>query len=344
MKAVIKATAEAGSVEIKDVEKPEPSPGEVLIKMKAAGLCNSDVSILYNKYKGRSPVPIPLIMGHEGAGEIAGLGEGATGYDIGDRVAFEAISGCDSCTECKTGHKNLCTHWSHIGITRSGVFAQYIAVPHTQVHKIPDNVSFTEAALLEPLGLVVRSLEQSRPMIGETVAILGPGSLGILHALAYRAAGAGKVIMIGTGKDKKRFEKALELGVDHIIDIDDTDYLQEIQNITNGSGADIVVETANSPKATEMAFNIAASRGRVVLFGLYPKADFNQVKLLRKRLTVYGDVGQVSSQFMQAIRWLDTGRVKAGSIITKTFSLDEAKEAFEASRECGLIKIVFKIK
>jgi len=343
MKAVLKATDKAGSLEVREVYKPEPVAGEVLVKIKAAGLCNTDVSILYNKYKGRSPVPIPLIMGHEGAGEVAGLGQGVSGYNIGDRVAMEAISGCGSCYQCKSGFKNLCHHWSHIGITRSGVFAEYIAVPQVQVHRIPDNVSFTEAALLEPLGLVVRSLEQSRPMIGETVAILGPGSLGILHALAYRAAGVGKVIMIGTGNDKKRFEKALELGVDHAIDIDSSNYLKEIQDITDGSGADIVVETANSPKATEMAFEIAAARGRVVLFGLYPKACFDQVKLLRNKITVYGDVGQVSSQFMQAIKWLETGRVKVGNIITRTFSLGEAKQAFEASRQCDLIKIVFEI-
>lgn len=343
MKAVVKATEEAGSLEVREVEKPEPGTGEVLVRIKAAGLCNSDVSILTNKYKGRTPVPIPLIMGHEGAGEIAGLGEGVTGFSIGDRVALEAISGCNSCNECKMGHKNLCNHWSHVGISRSGVFAEYIAVPQTQAHSIPDNVSFKEAALLEPLGLVARSMEQSKPMIGETVAILGPGSLGILHALAYRAAGAGKVIMIGTGKDKKRFEKVLELGADHTINIDERDYTKEVMDITDGRGADIVVETANSPKATEMAFDIAASRARVVLFGLYTQARFDQVKLLRKRLTVYGDVGQVSSQFMQAIRWVATGKVDIGKIITKTFILDEAEEAFEASRQCDLIKVVFEI-
>ena len=343
MKAVIKATDEAGSLEITEVKKPEPGKDEVLVKIKAAGLCHSDVSILYNKYSGRKPVPIPLIMGHEGAGVIAELGEGVTEYCAGDRVALEAISGCDHCSQCKSGFKNLCKDWSHIGITSPGVFAEYIAVPAIQVHRISDTVSFTEAALLEPLGLVVRSLEQSKPMVGDNVAILGPGSLGMLHALAYRAAGAGKVIMIGTGKDKKRLEKALEIGVEHTINIDEEDYLKEILNITGGQGADIVVETANSPKATEMAFDIAASRAKVVLFGLYPEVRFDQVKLLRKKLTVYGDVGQVSSQFMQAVRWLEAGKVDVGKIITKTFSLDEAIQAFEASRQCDLIKIVFEI-
>jgi 2-desacetyl-2-hydroxyethyl bacteriochlorophyllide A dehydrogenase len=343
MKAVIKATSQAGSLKIAEVKEPEPGPDEVLVRVRAAGLCNSDVSILNNRYSGRSPVPVPLIMGHEGAGEITGLGEGVTEYCEGDRVALEAISGCGHCSQCKSGFKNLCKDWSHIGITGSGVFAEYIAVPATQVHRISDNISFKEAALLEPLGLVVRSLEQSRPMIGDMVAILGPGSLGILHALAYRAAGAGKVIIIGTGKDKKRLEVARNLGADHTINIDEEDYLKEILNITGGQGADIVVETANSPKATEMAFDLAASRGRIVLFGLYPEARFDQVKLLRKKLTVYGDVGQVSRQFMQAIRWLETGKVKVDGIITRTFSLDEAEEAFKASRECDLIKIVFEI-
>jgi 2-desacetyl-2-hydroxyethyl bacteriochlorophyllide A dehydrogenase len=343
MKAIIKADAEAGSLKVAEVEKPEAGPGEVLVRVRAAGLCNSDVSILNNKYKGRTPVPIPLIMGHEGAGEIAGTGSDVKGLDIGDRVAMEAISGCGSCYQCKSGFKNLCSNWSHIGITRSGVFAEYISVPASQVHKIADNVSFSQAAILEPLGLVVRSLEQSRPMVGETVAILGPGSLGIMHAMAYRAAGAGKIIIIGTGKDKKRLEIACSLGADHTINIDEADYIKSVSDITGGRGADIVVECTNSPKATEMTFEIAAARGRIVLFGLYPKACFDQVKLLRNKITVYGDVGQVSSQFMQAIRWLETGKIDAGKIITKTFSLDEAEDAFKAARECDLIKIVFEI-
>jgi len=343
MKAIIKADGEAGSLKVAEVKKPEAGPGEVLVRVKAAGLCNSDVSILNNKYKGRTPVPIPLIMGHEGAGEIADTGSDVKGLDIGDRVAMEAISGCGSCYQCKSGFKNLCNNWSHIGITRSGVFAEYISVPASQVHKIADNVSFSQAAILEPLGLVVRSLEQSRPMVGETVAILGPGSLGIMHAMAYRAAGAGKIIIIGTGKDKKRLEIARNLGADHTINIDEADYIKSVSDITGGRGADIVVECTNSPKATEMTFEIAAARGRIVLFGLYPKACFDQVKLLRNKITVYGDVGQVSSQFMQAIRWLETGKIEAGKIITRTFSLDQAQDAFKAARECDLIKIVFEI-
>ena len=343
MKAIIKAAGQAGSLKVAEVEKPKAGPGEVLVRVRAAGLCNSDVSILENRYKGRSPVPIPLIMGHEGAGEIAETGKDVKGFNIGDRVAMEAISGCSSCYQCKSGFKNLCNNWSHIGITRSGVFAEYISVPASQVHKIADNVSFKEAAILEPLGLVVRSLEQSRPMVGETVAILGPGSLGIMHAMAYKAAGAGKIIIIDTGKDKKRLEIASSLGADHTINIDEADYIKAVSDITGGRGADIVVECTNSPKATEMTFEIAAARGRIVLFGLYPKACFDQVKLLRNKITVYGDVGQVSSQFMQAIRWLETGKIDAGKIITRTFSLDEAEDAFGAARECDLIKIVFEI-
>lgn len=343
MKAIIKATDEAGSLKVAEVKKPQAGQGEVLVRIRAAGLCNSDVSILENRYKGRSPVPIPLIMGHEGAGEIAEIGKDVEVLSIGDRVALEAISGCGSCYQCKSGFKNLCNNWTHIGITRTGVFAEYISVPASQIHKISDNVSFREAALMEPLGLVVRSLEQSRPMVGETVAILGPGSLGIMHAMAYRAAGAGKVIMIGTGKDKKRLETARKLGADHTINIEERDYRETVSDITGGRGADIVVECTNSPRATEMTFEIAAARGRIVLFGLYPKACFDQVKLLRNKITVYGDVGQVSRQFMRAIKWVETGRVEVAKIITKTFSLDEAEDAFKASRECDLIKIVFEI-
>lgn len=343
MKAIIKATAEAGSLQVTDMPKPTPGPGQVLVRIKAASLCYSDVSILNNTYVGRKPVPIPMILGHEGAGIIAEPGSGVKGVSVGDHVALEPLSGCGHCRQCQNGFPNMCLQWDHIGITEHGTFAEYIAISAKKAHKISADLDFAEAACCEPMGLVVRSFEKSQPMVGETVAILGPGSLGIMHLLAYKAAGVSKVIMVGLDQDRERFEIARDLGADHIINLSTQDPVKTILEYTDGQGVDIVVETANSPKATQLTFELAAPRGRVVLFGLYPEATFSPVQMLRKGLTVFGDVAVLPRQFLRAINWMESGKVSVRKMITKRFSLDQAKEAFEAGRQGTTVKVLFEL-
>ena len=343
MKAIIKASSEAGSLQVADMPVPKPGPGEILVQIKATGICYTDASILHNKYKGRKPVPIPVIMGHEGAGVVAELGHGVSKVAVGDRIGMEVLSGCGECLQCQRGFKNMCQDWEHLGITCHGTFAEYAVLPADLAHKLPDEVDFDEAAFLEPLSLVVRSLEHSKPMVGETVAILGPGSLGMFHLQAYKAAGASKVMIIGLDQDHERFGVARELGADHIINLSQEDPVEAILEYTNGQGADIVVETANSPKATQMTFDLAAPRGRVILFGLYPEATFSPVKMLRKGLTVIGDVALVPRQFLRAMNWVESGKVSVKKMITKRFSLDEAVEAFEAGRQGTTVKVLFEL-
>lgn len=343
MKAIIKATSDAGSLQVAEMPTPKPGPGEILVQMKATGICYSDVSVLNNTYKGRRPVPIPLIMGHEGAGVVAELGSAVTGHKVGDRVALDPLSGCGRCLQCKNGFKNMCTNWEHLGLTCHGTFAEYLALPANLVHKMPDNMDFADAAFIEPLSLVVRSLEKAKLMVSETVAILGPGSLGMFHLQAFKAAGASKVIMVGLEQDRKRFDIARDLGADHIINISKEDPLEAIQEHTGGLGADIVIETANSPKATQLSFDLAAPRGRVILFGLYPEASFSPVQMLRKGLTVFGDVAVLPRLFLTAMKWVETEMVSVQKMITKRFTLDQAKEAFEVGSRGETVKVLFEI-
>ncbi len=343
MKAIIKATGEAGSLQVADMPAPKPGPGQILVQIKATGICFTDVTILNNLYKGRKPVPIPIILGHEGAGVIAELGPGVSDQKVGDRVALEALSGCGRCLQCQKGFKNMCVDWDHVGITCHGTFAEYLVLPANLAHKMPDDMDFADAAFMEPLSLVVRSLEKVLPMVGETVAILGPGSLGMFHLQAFKAAGASKVIMVGLEQDRYRFEIASKLGADHIINISEQDPIEAVLEYTDGQGADIVIETANSPKATQMTFDLAAPLARVVLFGLYPEASFSPVQMLRKGLTVFGDVALVPRQFLRAMNWVLSGKVSAQKMITKRFSLDRAEEAFEAGRQGETVKVLFEL-
>jgi threonine dehydrogenase-like Zn-dependent dehydrogenase len=343
MKAIVKTSQEAGVFEVKEMPTPKPDRGEVLVQVKAASLCYTDVAILNNKYKGRRPVPIPIIMGHEGTGVIAALGEGVDNVSVGDRVGVEVLYGCGFCTNCINGNSNMCANWRHIGITYNGIFAEYVVVPARAVHKLPDNVSFVDAACLEPVSLTVRTMEQVLPRIGDTVAVFGPGAIGLFHLQAFKAAGAGKVIMIGIDQDAKRFELAKKLGADHTVNSSKEDTVKRVRELTDGLGADIVVETASSPVVFPLAIEVAAARGRVSFFGLYPEATVSPLTITRSGLTIFGDVGSLPRYFQRAIRWMQYGKVLAKPLATRLFRLEEAKDALEASRLGEVAKVIFEL-
>ena len=343
MKAIVKTSQEAGVFEVKEVPTPKPGRGEIMVQVKAASLCYTDVAILNNKYKGRRPVPIPIIMGHEGTGVIYELGEGVENVSVGDRVGLEVLYGCGACVNCLNGNSNMCANWRHIGITYNGIFAEYVVVPSRAAHKLPDNVSFVDAACLEPVSLTVRTLMQVKPLVGDTVAIFGPGAIGLFHLQAFKAAGAGQVIMIGIDQDAKRFETARALGADHIVNSNKEDVVKRVRELTDGFGADIVVETASSPVVIPLAIDVAAARGRVSLFGLYPEATVSPLTINRSGLQIFGDVGSLPRYFVTAIRWMKYGKVKATPLANRLFRLDEAKDALEAARLGEVAKVIFEI-
>jgi 2-desacetyl-2-hydroxyethyl bacteriochlorophyllide A dehydrogenase len=342
MKAIVKATAEAGSLRVVDLDIPKPEAGDVLVRIHATGICHTDETVLRNEYVGRRPVPVPVIMGHEAAGEIVEVGAGGDRGRIGERVALEPIAGCGHCHQCVTGHQNMCANWEHIGLTRDGTFAEYIVVPARQAHRVDDSVDYEIAAMTEPFGLVARTLEQVRPMVGETAAIVGPGPIGIMHLLAFKAAGLSKVVMVGLAKDEKRFELARSLGADRCIAVDRDDAVEAIKGETGGAGADIVVETASSPKAATQCFELAAPRGRVSLFGLYRTAEFSPLQMMRKGITAYGDVAQLTHHFIHALRIMAGGAIDFRPLVTHITTLENAEEGFAMARGGDAVKVVFR--
>jgi threonine dehydrogenase-like Zn-dependent dehydrogenase len=343
MKAIVKAREEAGALEVRELPIPEPGPGEVLVKMKAAGICFSDVMILNNKYKGRVPVPIPMIMGHEGAGDVAEVGKDVAQVRKGDKVGLNPLWGCGQCVDCLNGHANMCMAWRHLGITCDGTFAEYRVVPAFAACKLPDSVSAVDAAFIEPISLAVRTFEHVKPVLGDTVAIIGPGSIGLFHLQAFKSAGAAMIIVIGLDQDAKRFEIAKKLGADHIVNGSKEDVVKKVRELTNGLGADIVLETANHPSTVPLAVNLAAARGRVHLFGLYPEATMSPLTLLRAGVTMAGDVATLPRYFLRAIRWVEYKKVRAEPMVSCRFRLDQAKEAFDAFSHGDAVKVLFEM-
>jgi len=343
MKAIVKTEQTAGSYAVKDMPAPKPGAVEALIRIKATGLCYTDMSILKGEYKGRKPVPIPLIMGHEAAGVVAEVGAGVSTLRVGQRVGFEVLSGCGKCFNCRAGNKNMCTDWNHLGITCDGTFAEYVVQHESLIHQLPDNVDLADAALLEPLSLTVRSLEHVQPRVGESAVIIGPGTVGLLHLQALRAAGMAKLIVVGLDADKLRLGTAEKLGATQIVNASSENPVDAVMRGTKGRGADILIETASSPKVWDYLLEMMAAKGRMSVFGLYPQAQFQPLALIRKGVTLYGDVAFLTRHFMRAIDWLEAGKVSGQALVTKRFSLDQASEAFEAFRNKETVKCLFEV-
>ena len=343
MKAIVKTSTEAMAYAVKDVPAPKPGAGQVLIRVKATGLCYTDMSILKGEYKGRKPVPIPVIMGHEASGVVAETGPGVTTLKAGQRIGFEVLSGCGKCVNCRSGYKNMCTDWHHLGITGDGTFAEYVVQGENLVYPLPDNVDFADAALLEPLSLTVRSLEHVKPFVGESAVIIGPGTVGLLHLQALRAAGVTTLIVIGLEVDKLRFGIAEKLGATHIVNASVENPVDGVMKATGGKGADILIETASSPKVWDYLLDLMAAHGRMSVFGLYPQAQTQPLALIRKGVTLYGDVAFLSRHFMRAIDWLASGKVSGKALVTKRFTLEQAGEAFEAFKNKETVKCLFEV-
>ena len=342
MKALVKYSEEPGAYEVREVDVPKVEAGDILVQMKATAICGTDISLLENRYKGKKPVPIPIIPGHEGVGIIADIGRDVKNFKVGDRVAFEALQGCGQCIDCKLGNKNMCQHWEHLGLTCNGTFAEYILVPQDLVHKLPDNISFKNASCLEPMGLTVRSLANVKPVLGETAAIIGPGKIGLFHLQALKASGVSEIFVIGLDKDKKRLEIAEKLGVSVIINGSKEDPIKRVMDLTKGRGVDLVIETAHSPKCFSMAIDLAGPKARISTFGLYPEATIAPLSIIRKGLTICGDVALLTRHFLRAIRWVEINEVLAEPVITKSFSLAQSEEAIRVFKEGSEGAIIFE--
>lgn len=267
MQGLFKTAKGPGNMELRETPVPEPRPDEVLLEVKAAGICGTDIHIRHDQY----PYWPPVIMGHEFSGVIVAVGSQVKDYQIGDRVVGEPhTKACGRCELCRTGNIQLCAQKRSPGWGINGAFARYLAMPTHLLHRIPDSMSYEEAAVVEPTANVVQDvLERGRVEPNDTVVILGPGTIGLLSVMAARAAGAGKVIVVGArGDAPMRLPKARELGADEVIQVEEEDPVEAVKRITGGRGADLVVEASGSPHAIASTVHMVRRMGRITQIGL----------------------------------------------------------------------------
>lgn len=327
---------EIGKLVLKTVQKPKVVPGSLLVKVKFCAICGSDLRIVDS---GNTRVTPPTILGHEASGEVVAVGEGITRFKVGDRVAIGSDVPCGSCAYCEAGIGNVCPINYAMGYQFPGSFAEYVflnplVVEHGPVHHIPENVSYEEAALAEPLACCLNALELCGVNLGETVIIIGAGPIGCMLMELAKKCGAGKVIAVN--RTRKR-ENVVQQVADMIIYTSEEDLLSRIQEETGTLGADVVITACSSPQAQIDALKIVRNRGRVNFFGGLPPGapptsiDTNLIHY--KELLITGAHGSVPRHHRQALELISQGVVKVKKYISSIFPLKDALEAFQKARE-----------
>jgi L-iditol 2-dehydrogenase len=311
-----------------ELETPTPGPVEVLVRSRAAGVCRTDLEMLHGGLTDPRWVRFPLVPGHEWSGTVAEVGEMVSDVQVGDRVVCEGMIPCNRCSRCKEGDTQLCLNYDQIGFTRGGGYGEYVAVPRHVVHRLPDDVSFAAGVLVEPGSCVLRGVERGRPRPGETVGVIGIGTLGSLAVTLARLYAPGALIAYGVRPEEVEFARAL--GADGVVHVGDEDPVAATQRLAGGA-LDLVIETAGAVEAVQLATQLVRPGGRVVLLGL--AGEGKTLELPADRLTlndvdVIGSCSYPTSTWSRMVRLLEHGLVDLDPIVTHRFPTSRFEDAF----------------
>lgn len=321
---------------IKEIETPKPKEDQVLIKVKAVGICGTDVPIL----KGIREVPIPLVPGHEFAGEIVEVGSKVKKFKIGDKVTPAIVIYCGECYYCRKGLETLCENLVETGIHVDGAFAEYVTVPEKVLHRLPEGMTYEEGASIDPIASAYHPLKKASIGSEDTVVIFGPGPIGLYAVQIAKAEGAKKIICVGVKGDEKRLKLAEELGADNTI-LSGLDIYDDISNLTDGRMADVVVEATGHPSVFETVLSSVRKHGTVIMVGIFSEpATANVSQIVRKEIQIKGSICYSWQDYKECIDLVKSGRVKVDPMISHKFQLNEIDEALEVIDQRQAIKIM----
>ncbi len=332
--------------DIRIEERPAPTlrPTDVLIKVRAVGICGSDVHYYHHGGMGIHTVRQPVILGHECSGDVVAVGAAVERFKAGDRVVAEPGVPCRRCKHCYEGRYNLCSKVHFMGTPPvDGCLCELIAWPEDFTFHIPQHMSYEEASLMEPLVVGIYSVDMSGMRVHASVAILGAASVGLLTLAVAKRAGAGKAFIIDRIPERLAF--AEKLGADEAINFTEADPVKVVQEETGGTGVDVVFEAAGSPAAVKQTTDLVGAAGTIVLIGICGEdvIPFNFGMLRRKEITLK-PVRRYRHVFPRAIAMAASGAVNLKALVTHTFPLSQIAEAFDLTRECrdGVLKAVVK--
>ena len=307
---------------IREVPDPVPDEDEVMIGVRYCGVCGSDLHVYEEG--------VDISTGHEFSGNIAAVGPGVKGWSVGDRVVVEPRLGCGQCFWCKRGQTGLCEEFYVRLLQYMTGFATYTKVKACQVYRIPDELGYEQAAIVEPAACALHAIRMSGMQAGDVVAVLGLGPIGQLAARIAKALGAG--VVVGTEKTASRLDLARD-AIDEVINVNETAPVDRIMELTNGMGADIVVECAGSVSSTQESIALARKGGTVVVVGIcFDWVHLPVSEIVLRGLAVKGAVCFSVGEFADALDLVAGKKIDVDPLVTRKFALDDINEAFEQAR------------
>jgi L-iditol 2-dehydrogenase len=342
MKALVLKAYKQFSFE--DVPDPEPGPDEVLVAVKACGICGSDVHGMDGSTGRRRP---PIIMGHEAAGMISKVGSRVAGWAAGDRITFDSTIYCGQCAFCRRGMINLCDHRRVLGVScedyrQSGAFAEWVAVPQHILFRLPDGLAFEHAALVEPFAIALHAIRRSPPTLNDAVVVVGAGMIGLALVQGLSQTGCGKIVVVDVAAD--RLALAAKCGATDLINSSTEDAPAAILRLSQGLGADVAFEAVGVPATVDLALRCLRKGGRATLVGnVTPKIDFPLQTAVTRELTIYGSCAS-QGEYPACLDMLARGALHAAPLISATAPLAEGAAWFDRlyRKEPGLLKVVLK--
>jgi len=342
MKALVKVQHGDGFIELKEVPRPHIGPDDVLINVKAVGICGFDITLYHETPAYSKFLNPPVILGHEFSGVIVEVGKNVKDFTEGDRVTCEthAVT-CGRCYYCMSGKYNLCPERLGLGYQKDGAFAEFVKVPVIRLHKLPNNISFEEGALSEPCSVCYHALvDIAHIKPGESVVIIGPGPIGLLSLQIAKIQGARIILVSGTELDKERLSLANKLGAEVTVNISEEDPVKKVMEITNRFGCDIVIETSGAALARMQAIDMVRKGGKIVLIGHGAgKAEVNLDPLVYKEVAMLGSWSHVWEDWENVLKLMATNYINVKPLINK-FPLNEWKKAFEAVEMKKVVKAI----
>lgn len=332
-------------IELTERDIPKPKEDEVLVRVEYVGVCGSDLHYYEAGGIGDNIVKPPFVLGHEAGGRVVETGSKVTNLKVGDRVALEPGKTCGKCEFCKTGRYNLCPDVIFFATPPiDGVFQDYVAHPADLCFKIPDNMDTMEAALIEPLAVGFHAARQGNAKAGQTAVVTGAGCIGLVSMMALKAMGVTKVIVVDVMQ--KRLDKALELGAAAVVNGKDKDTVDEIMRLTDGKGADLVIETAGTEITARQAIHFTKKGATIVLVGYSATGEMTlPLGLALDKELEFKTVFRYRHIYPLAIEAVAAGKVNLKGIVTNIFPLDEVREAMKQSVEnkADIVKSVIKV-
>lgn len=339
MKAVVKTRPEPGNVEYMDVPEPKAGPGHVVIEVKNAGVCGTDIHI----YKSEYVIKPPVILGHELCGVIAEVGPGVARLNVGDRVTVNPSAGklCGNCRYCQIGAPFFCVDRSAVGSGMNGGFAQYCCVRQEIVLPLPNDMDDQTGALCEPFACALQAVvELTLIEPGDWVVVSGPGPIGIMCSILAKTRGA-KVALLGTTGDASRMAVARKLGADRTIDVETEDAKAAIRDLTHGHGADVVFECSGAPASATLCLDLVRKMGQYTQVGILGKPlQFDLDKVVIKQVRLQGSMCHTWQTWERTLRFLGQNLVDLRPLITNRLPISRWEEAFQSVLAKKEIKVL----